>query len=108
MSQTQTLTVIGLKQSKGEFTPENGKNKGVATPYDNLNIYAVQPFPEGVMDALGAQQQLFKIKGSGNFYRFKDIELPAKFDFEFEFDFTKTPPRPVLKDIKLSEQQDYQ
>lgn len=103
MSQVQQLTVIGLKQSKGEFTPENGKNKGVATPYDNLNIHALQPFAEGDLDALGAKEQLFKLKGSGNFYRFKDVQLPAVFDFEFEFDFTKTPPRPVLKDIKLSE-----
>ena len=107
MSQTQTLTVIGLRQSKGEFTPENGKNKGVSTPYDNLNIHALQPFGEGDLDALGAKEQMFKLKGSGNFYRFKDIQLPAQFDFEFEFDFTKTPPRPVLKDIKLSEQQDW-
>jgi len=100
MSQVQQLTVIGLKMSKGEFTPENGKNKGVKTPYDNLNIHAIQPFADGDMDAKGAKEQLFKLKGSGNFYRFKDVELPATFDFEFEFDFTKTPPRPVLKDIK--------
>ena len=102
MSQVQQLTVIGLKQSKGEFTPENGKNKGVSTPYDNLNIHALQPFAEGDLDALGAKEQLFKLKGSGNFYRFKDVKLPAVFDFEFEFDFTRTPPKPVLKDIKLA------
>jgi len=86
--------------SQGTFTPENGKNKGVATDYDNLNIHAIQPFADGDMDAKGAKEQQFKLKGSGNFYRFKDVELPALFDFEFEFDFTKTPPRPVLKDIK--------
>jgi len=26
------------------------------------------------------------------------------FDLEFEFDFTCTPPKPVLKDIKVSEE----
>lgn len=98
--QVQQLTVIGLKMSKGEFTPENGKNKGVPTPYDNLNIHAIHPFADGDMDAKGAKEHQFKLKGSGNFYRFKDVELPAQFDFEFEYDFTKTPPRPVLKDIK--------
>lgn len=98
--QVQTLTVIGLKMAKGEFTPDNGKNKGVPTPYDNLNIHAIQPFGEADLDAKGSKEQQFKLKGSGNYYRFKDVELPAQFDFEFEFDFTKTPPRPVLKDIK--------
>jgi len=100
MSQIQTLTVIGLKMSKGEFTPENGRNKGVATPYDNLNIHALQPFAESDLDAIGSKEQIFKLKGSGNFYRFKDVQLPASFDFEFEYDFSKVPPRPVLKDIK--------
>ena len=107
MSQVQTVLVQGLVMSKGEVTPENGKNKGVPTPYDNLNIHASIPFPESNMEAKGAKEQLFKLKGSGNYYRFKDIELPAMFDLEFEFDFTRTPPRPVLKDIKLSEVQDY-
>lgn len=53
--------------SKGEFTPENGMNKGVPQPYDNLNIYASVPFPEGDMESLGAKEQQFKLKGSGNF-----------------------------------------
>lgn len=107
MSQIQTVLVQGLAMSKGEFTPENGKNKGVATPYDNLNIHAAIPFPESNMEAKGAKEQVFKLKGSGNYYRFKDIQLPAMFDLEFEFDFTRTPPKPVLKDIKLSELQEY-
>ncbi|MDA3508469.1 hypothetical protein MJ004_15385 [Acinetobacter junii] len=107
MSQIQTVLVQGLAISKGEFTPENGKNKGVATPYDNLNIYAAIPFPVSNMEAKGAKEQIFKLKGSGNYYRFKDIQLPAMFDLEFEFDFTRTPPKPVLKDIKLSEVQEY-
>jgi hypothetical protein len=55
------------------------------------------------MDAKGCKEQIFKLKGSGNYYRFKDVELPAMFDLEFEFDFSRTPPRPVLKDIKVSE-----
>ncbi|OAL76657.1 hypothetical protein AY606_11800 [Acinetobacter sp. SFB] len=33
------------------------------------------------------------------------VDLPAMFDLEFEFDFTRTPPRPVLKDIKPIQQQ---
>lgn len=37
MSQIQTVVVTGLKISKGEFTPENGMNKGIPQPYDNLN-----------------------------------------------------------------------
>ncbi|ATP87134.1 MULTISPECIES: hypothetical protein [Acinetobacter calcoaceticus/baumannii complex] len=101
MSQKQTVIVTGLKMSKGEFTPENGMNKGVPQPYDNLNIYASVPFPEGDMESLGAKEQQFKLKGSGNFYRFKDVQLPAECELEFEFDFTKTPPRPVLKDINF-------
>ena len=44
MSQIQTVVVTGLKISKGEFTPENGMNKGIPQPYDNLNIYASIPF----------------------------------------------------------------
>ena len=100
MSQTQNVLVQGLFMSHGEFTPENGKNKGIPTPYDNLNIHALIPFSEGNMEAKGGKEQIFKLKGSGNFYRFKDIELPAMFDLEFEFDFTRTPPKPVLKDIK--------
>jgi hypothetical protein len=36
------------------------------------------------MEAKGAKEQLFL------------------FDLEFEFDFTCTPPKPVLKDIKVS------
>lgn len=104
MSQIQTVLVQGLLISKGEFTPENGKNKGVPTPYDNLNIYASIPFPAESMDAKGCKEQIFKLKGSGNYYRFKDVELPAMFDFVFEYDFTRTPPRPVLKDINVSEE----
>lgn len=103
MSQVQQVIVTGLKMSKGEFTPENGKNKGVPTPYDNLNIHASIPFPESNMEAKGAKEQLFKLKGSGNYYRFKDVQLPCQFDLIFEFDFTRTPPRSVLKDIKVSE-----
>ncbi|MDQ8942662.1 hypothetical protein [Acinetobacter soli] len=100
MSQIQTVVVTGLKMSKGEFTPENGMNKGVSQPYDNLNIYASIPFPDGDMDAKGSREQMFKLKGSGNYYRFKDVQLPCEFNLEFEFDFTKAPPKPVLKDIK--------
>lgn len=104
MSQIQTVIVTGLKMSHGEFIPENGRNKGIPQPYDNLNIHASIPFPEANMEAKGASEQLFKLKGSGNYYRFKDVELPCKFDLEFEFDFTRTPPKPVLKDIRVSEQ----
>ena len=100
MSQIQTVVVTGLKISKGEFTPENGRNKGIPQPYDNLNIYASIPFPESDLDSIGCREQLFKLKGSGNYYRFKDVQLPCHFDLEFEFDFTKTPPKPVLKDIR--------
>ena len=102
MSQIQTVLVQGLYISKGEFTPENGKNKGIPTPYDNLNICAAIPFPAENMDAKGSKEQIFKLNGSGNFYRFKDVELPAMFDLEFEFDFARTPPKPVLKDIKVT------
>ena len=77
MSQIQTVLVQGLYISKGEFTPENGKNKGVPTPYDNLNIHAAIPFPAENMDAKGCKEQIFKLKGSGNYYRFKDVELPG-------------------------------
>ena len=38
MSQIQTVLVQGLLISKGEFTPENGKNKGVPTPYDKIHL----------------------------------------------------------------------
>lgn len=89
--------------SHGEFTPEKWSKQGHLQPYDNLNIHA-SPFPEANMEAKGASEQLFKLKGSGNYYRFKDVELPCKFDLEFEFDFTRTPPKPVLKDIRVSEQ----
>ncbi len=105
MSQVQQVIVTGLKMSKGEFTPDNGSNKGKVQEYDNLNIYASIPFADGDMEAKGAREQQFKLKGSGNYYRFKDVELPCQFDLIFEFDFTRSPPKPVLKDIKVSEEQ---
>src|SRR5690606_38617597 len=103
MSQIQTVLVQGLYISKGEFTPENGKNKGIPTPYDNLNIHAVIPLPAENMDAKGCKEQIFKFKGVGIFYRFLDVEVTAMFDLEFEFDFARTSSKPVLKDISLSE-----
>lgn len=105
MSQVQQVIVTGLKMSKGEFTPDNGANKGKPQPYDNLNVYASIPFADGDMEAKGAREQQFKLKGSGNYYRFKDVPLPCQFDLIFEFDFTRTPPKPVLTDIKVSEEQ---
>src|SRR5690606_33130307 len=62
MSQIQTVLVQGLYISKGEFTPENGKNKGIPTPYDNLNIHAAIPFPAENMDAKGCKNKFLNLK----------------------------------------------
>lgn len=101
MSQRQPVIITGLKMSKGEFTPENGMNKGVPQLYDNLNIYTSKPFDPSNMEAVGAMEQIFKLKGSGNYYRFNKESFPLEAELEFEFDFTKTPPKPILKDIHI-------
>ena len=106
MSQRQPVIITGLKMSKGEFTPENGMNKGIPQPYDNLNIYTSKPFDASNMDAIGSMEQIFKLKGSGNFYRFNKESFPCEAELEFEFDFTKTPPKPIIKDIHIKKSVD--
>lgn len=88
MSNSQKFTVIGIEPSKGEFTATEGNNKGQTVPYDYTNFHILTDSKKGI----GQTSVIKKMKGSINYERYKNINLPAHAEFTFETDFTSRFP----------------
>lgn len=74
---SQVLTLVGISQSKGTFTREDGQT----FDYDNTVFHCLVPLSKGI----GNTVESYKMKGSHNYARFAALasELPCQVELDF-------------------------
>lgn len=75
----QKVILVGISKSQGTFKREDGRT----FDYDNTIFHCLVPLTKGV----GNTVEQYKMKGSVNYERYKDLAFPC--DCELDFVITK-------------------
>lgn len=91
MKLNQSMTITGMKASKGEFE---------GTAYDSTKVYAMTDMDESKGNAKGFATVEYAFGKADEYEKFKHLTFPFKADVEMEFVTNGKQQKMVLHSIK--------